>query len=278
MNVLLTGIKGFVGSELDRVLRRENAISVVGIDADNYDDFLKDFCSVNFTDYDYVIHCGAIADSTEKSNILWEMNYKASVRIARECEDANTNLIFISSAASITPTTPYGWSKHCAEFYMQQKVVGPNLCILRPFNIWGFDENKDNDKKSIVGKIINNKLPYIYKGCKRDFIYVSDVVSAIQSVVHDWTPGVFSLGTTKATNIDKLVNTLYAEADMKSSIPVVKCPPDIQVSLVAEERDLLPDWEATPIDEHFLALSKYLKEKNKKSVYQDMFTEAGGVQ
>ncbi|MCY3739920.1 MAG: NAD(P)-dependent oxidoreductase [Candidatus Poribacteria bacterium] len=263
MRVLLTGNKGFIGREIKEVLTKENALAVHGEDSDNYRAFLHWFEDTDFSYYDLVIHCGAISDSRQCDNELWQMNYQASCQIARACEQSNTKLLFISSAAAIEPDTPYGWSKHCAEFYMQQKVAGMNLCILRPFNVWSFDES-EKANPSIVYKIITGRLQQVYWRCQRDFIHITDVVSAVQQVIHNWTPGTFELGTAQPTDIVTLVNHLYDGVDcLKAGVgpkpPVVsECP--ISEHLVARHEHLLPNWQATPISEHL----EYLKEQMRK--------------
>ena len=227
MRVLLTGNKGFIGREIEEVLTKENAIEVHGLDCDfdfkRWRVLFRDFRDTRRREryYDYVIHCGAVADSGETGNLLWQLNYQASCEIADYCERTDTKLIFISSAAAIQPDTAYGWSKQCAEFYMQQEVAGMNLCILRPFNVWGFDES-EKANPSIVYKILTGQLKEVYWRCVRDFIYISDVVSAVQQVVHDWTPGIFSIGTAEPTSVSALAIFLYGNVDVENPPPICR--------------------------------------------------------
>lgn len=255
MRVLLTGNKGFIGQEIEEVLSKENAIEVVGLDCDGL--FSKfEYAFEHFEAYggivDCVIHCGAISDSRVLDNSLWQLNYHATCKIAEYCEATDTRLIYISSAAAIQPATPYGWSKNCSEFYLNHRVAGMNLCILRPFNVWGFDEG-ERATPSIVYKILTRQLEVVYADCVRDFICLSDVVSAVQQAVHHWTPGTFSVGTAHPTKILALVETI---SDMK--LQIVECP--VKKEVVADASDLLPDWVASPITEHYVYLRElYLK-------------------
>lgn len=258
MRVLLTGNKGFIGREIEEVLTKENAIEVVGLDCDGlFDKF--EYAFEHFQLYggivDCVIHCGAISDSRATGNLLWQLNYHATCKIAEYCEATDTRLIFMSSAAAIAPSTAYGWSKNCAEFYLNHRVAGMNLCILRPFNVWAFDEDTKTSP-SIVYKILTGQLEVIYANCVRDFIYLTDVVDAVQQVVNThWTPGTFSLGTAHPTTILELVE-MISDAEL----PIVECP--IEKERVAKVSELLPDWEATPITEYY-AYSKEVYEKRK---------------
>lgn len=261
MRILLTGHKGFLGRQIYKGLN--NTHDIKGFDCDSEFDLFVDMFRELMSDddiYDLVIHNGALSNSQVTDNLLWELNYKASIRIADYCEHTHTKLIFISSAAAIDPDIPYGWSKHCAEYYMSQVVTSRNLCILRPYNIWDYDE-VGKESPSIVYKILAGKLERAYNGCLRDFVHVTNVANAIRRVVYDWEHGVFSIGTAKPTNIATLVDQLYQNGNKfkhpKPSI-VNECP--IKERLVANPEDLLPNWEATPLDDYFQELQRYLIE------------------
>ena len=252
MRILITGHKGFLGSQLYKNLQDRHEVH--GLDCGTYQEF-----EVAFRDFkrrggkhDIVLHCGAVSNSEDTSNTLWQLNYQASTQIADYCDQTNTKLIFISSATAIEPETPYGWSKHCAEFYMHQKVAGMNLCILRPFNIWAFDE-EGKANTSIVYKMLTRSLKQIYSGCTRDFIYISDVVTAVTKVVEDWRAGTYDIGTAEPTDIDTLANHLYV--DTPKPPVLAECP--IKERLVARAKHLLPNWEADSIFEHLVKLREH---------------------
>lgn len=261
MRVLLTGHKGFLGRYIHRILKFNDAHDVYGFDCDsNYDVFVDMFQELKCdgVKFDLIVHCGALSNSQVTDNLLWQLNYRASTKFADYCEQTDIKLIFISSAAAIDPDVPYGWSKHCAEFYMSQKVAEMNLCILRPFNIWDYDE-EGKESPSIVYKILAGKLAQAYEGCLRDFVHVSDVANAVLRVVNDWEPGVFDIGTAQPTNIATLVNQLYQNGNKyKQPKPTIvnECP--IRERLVARPEKLLPNWNATPLEEYLVELQKHL--------------------
>lgn len=266
MRILLTGNKGFIGREIEEVLAKENAIEVHGLDCDfDFRKFQGQFAHFRRRGgkFDCIIHCGALSDSRVDGNVLWQLNYQASTEIADYCERTDTKLIFMSSAAAIEPDTAYGWSKHCAEFYMQHEVAGMNLCILRPFNVWSFDE-PEKANPSIVYKILTGKLKQVYWRCTRDFIHISDVVNAVQQVIHNWTPGTYDIGTVQPTDIATLVNHLYNESGVDRWKPPVASACPIKEHPVARAEHLLPNWEADSICEHLPMLSEQLKENYAK--------------
>ena len=275
MRILITGHKGFLGSQLYKKLENKNEVH--GFDCGTYQEF-----EVAFQDFkrrggkfDVFLHCGAVSNSEDTSNTLWQLNYQASTQIADYCEQTDTKLIFISSATAIEPETPYGWSKHCAEFYMRQKIAGMNLCILRPYNIWGFEE-KGKENPSIVYKILTGQLTQVYWNCERDFIYISDVMSTVLQVVNNWTPGIFSVGTAKATDISTLVNYLYEGSGCRYPKPPVTAECPITQKLVATAGECLPNWKATPLSEYFDEMCQFMQ--NETDAWETRYRKEHGLE
>ena len=258
MRIIMTGYQGFLGSHLFEVLKDDHEVH--GFDCGTYQEF-----EVAFQDFkrrggkfDLFLHCGAVSNSEDTSNKLWQLNYQASTQIADYCEQTDTKLLFISSATAIEPQTPYGWSKHCAEFYIRQKIAGINLCILRPYNIWSFNES-DKVNPSIIYKILTGKLEKVYWRCTRDFIHVDDVVTAVTKVVEDWSPGTFSVGTAEPTDLSSLVSRLYLQSGCTYPKPPVvpECP--IAERLVAARDDLLPEWKPASISKYINDLQAFMQ-------------------
>lgn len=214
---------------------------VRGLDAGDYKNF--EWQLENLKDdghaYDMLIHCGAVSDSNVQGNHLWQMNYQATCELGKFCEERNMRMIFMSSGAAIDPDTSYGWSKKCAEYYLNHTVMGLNLCILRPYNIWGFDEEK-KQSPSIVYKIMTGQLAVIYKNCERDFVYVEDVVTSIHRLVSEWQPGTFEIGSCIATEIESIVSAVFTNNFFRNHPCYVskECP--ITLSLKASAGNLIP--------------------------------------
>ena len=249
MRIVITGHRGFIGSKVVDALKSEHEI--YGITCANYQDFENEltFLESCFTDFDLLIHCGAITDPNA-GNRLWQMNYKATQDIGGMCKGRGAKMIFISSAAAVEPANPYGWSKMFAEIYLRYAEYTDwhrdNLCILRPYNVWGFD-----DGKSPVWKLIHDKLPQLYRGYTRDFTYVYDVVKAITSVVSDWRSETYDVGTCAPTLITDL-----AEAIGVHTLEIVDCPDEIKLVSVACPDNLIPGYSADNILKHLAFIKK----------------------
>ena len=257
MKILLTGHKGFVGRRLHAALHEHE---VTGLDCDNDIEAFRLPYGCNF---DVVIHCGGLADSSAAGNQLWQLNYKATADIADFCAETKTKLIFFSSAAAHNPHSDYGWSKHCAEFYIRT-VCNVKPCILRPFNIWSYDEAPP---RSIVALLLNEKLRSVYRGCLRDFVNVDDIVDAVLLVVEKLVDendihGTFSLGTGAATDVETLADLLYAGTNIYRPAVVERLPAGFVKRVVAQKLNLLPDWEPTPLSEHFSKMKEIFDESH----------------
>ena len=247
-NILLTGSSGWVGKKLCNRLSEDYAVST--LDTLDYNEFvsaIKDFKKWGYR-YEAVIHCGAISDSSAQDNLLWQMNYQATRDLTDFCRDGNFKMIFISSCAAQAPDIPYGWSKYIGEEYVRHS--GIHNCILRPCNIWGFDEG-EKKQPSIVYKTMTRTLPVVYEGCVRDFVYVEDVLDGIISVVEQWVPGMWELGTAEPTEIANLVENLYGNSIFGRPPLLNECP--ITPRRVANADYLLPNWNFSP-------LSRYMEE------------------
>ncbi len=143
MRVLVTGSHGYIGSILVPMLLSEGH-EVLGLDSNLYENCLfgdakpdtpgmkKDIRDIGLSDLrgvDAVIHLAALPDdplSDLDPRLTFEINYKASVRLARLAKESGVSrLIFSSSCstygasgdemltetANFHPVTPYGESK-----------------------------------------------------------------------------------------------------------------------------------------------------------------------
>lgn len=169
----------------------------------------------------YIPYCEANPDMTLQINTVGTQNVLSSLNSYSK----NTKLIFASSAAvykdsnqsmledgALEPKEIYGHSKLFAEHLIPLSKI-ENYNILRIFNIYG-----KNDTNPHVIPIILEQLKrgtQVQLGNKdtcRDFIYIDDIVSAIDCVI---TQGknkeVYNIGTGKCysiENITKLVNQI----------------------------------------------------------------------
>ena len=200
MNILITGARGFIGSHLVKSLPEHN---VVTWDKDIKDFYLDD--TINF-----VVHLAALANvrqSLENPEIYWTVNVEYSKRIFNACK--NIPMVYASSScAKEWWLSPYGTTKKTMEELAHDGHVG-----LRFTTVWG-DGTRDN---MLMGRIKNKTLKYKTNHI-RDFIHVSDVVSAIKLFIDTGTEdkkNIYDVGSGKGIRIDEYVESLGIDVPLK---------------------------------------------------------------
>ena len=235
--VLVTGSSGFVGSKLSSLLIKQGA-NVIEFDKENGDD-ITDFESLTcFGEIDIIFHLAAImfVPFTQKNpQITYSVNVLGTLNILELARISNSKLVFTSSYVYGNPEKLPVSEKHelkPTNTYSKSKILGEEMCkifnqdyevpvtILRPFNIYGKGQNDNFLIPLIVsqlnsGKIIlNSKLP------KRDFIHVSDVVSAyIKAGIYSANNfDIFNIGSGVSISVENLVDKIIYLSDKKPNV------------------------------------------------------------
>ena len=222
MNIFITGIAGFLGSNLAHYLVNNNH-KVFG--NDNFIGGYKDNLSNKFTFYesdccdfktmkkdlkniDIVIHCAATAYeglSVFSPSFVTKNIYEASVStFSAAIENKVKKIIFCSSMArygeqnypftedmKTLPQDPYGIAKVAAEETLKNlcNVHGVDWTILVPHNIVGPRQKYDDPYRNVLSIFLNRMLlkkPAIIYGDgsqKRCFSYIDDCINCIEKTL-----------------------------------------------------------------------------------------------
>jgi ADP-L-glycero-D-manno-heptose 6-epimerase len=187
LKVLVTGSKGFIGSNLIKRLILEG-YKVVGLDKEYLEDEEWDQKLMFYLDSqnpDVIYHVGACSDtlSLEVQDMMIK-NYQSTKILVDWCKQNNKKIIYSSSAANYGtngryPSNLYGWSKYVGEGY----VISNDGIALRYFNVFGPGEHNKGKMASFYYQTfvkINSGYPIILFPNRptRDFIYIEDVVEA----------------------------------------------------------------------------------------------------
>lgn len=218
MNVLITGVAGFMGSHLaDEFLKRGH--KVIGIDnliggykenvpfgVEFYEEDLSDFDKIKniFNGVDLVIHtaCTAYEGLSVFSPALVTKNtsYITATALSASVRAGVKKFVHMSSMArygtqDIVPFTedmipkpqdPYGIAKYASELFVKNicDTHGMKYVILVPHNIIGprqkYNDPYRNVASIMINRMLQGKQPIIYGGeQKRCFSFIKDVINPI---------------------------------------------------------------------------------------------------
>ena len=172
MEVLITGDKGFIGSNLVNYLNNYN---IYGIDYPN------NVLTSVLPPVDCVIHLAAstgVRSSHKNPKAYFNNNLKTTKRIFDHYKD--TKILFASTSSVYELQSPYSMSKYACEL-----IAPDNVVIMRFFTVWG-EQNYRTDM--LYGMAMNDQLNYITDH-KRDFTHVYDVCRAIKILIEKGVGG-----------------------------------------------------------------------------------------
>jgi len=217
MKILVTGHKGFIGSNIALYLQSQ------GHEVEGWEWMPGVIPSTE--DYDWCIHTGAISSTTYPDvNQILEQNFEFSVRLAQVCENFGTNLQYASSASvygnmkpthftedgPLYPQSPYAWSKYLFDRFINQFIDEFEITIqgFRYFNVYGRSgEEHKGDMASPYTKFTkqaqDNGFITLFENSemyKRDFVCVEDVCKLHEKMFDVNAKGIFNVGTGSPTS------------------------------------------------------------------------------
>lgn len=234
MKILITGVAGFIGSNLaDYLLRKGHEI--IGIDNLSYGlleqvppgvnfhklSILNNEIYTLFNDVDAVFHLAAkncIADCQLDPVETANINVTGTVNIFEASKQANVKKVIYAESSAVYEGTSSFPSREKDEapesFYAISKMAGKlfadaynrfselNLIALRYFNVYGPKQDYRRSIPPLMCALIINLLkgdrPVIYGDGKkrRDFIYIDDINRFHELIMKDEsvTRGTFNLG------------------------------------------------------------------------------------
>lgn len=185
MKILLTGHKGFIGSNFLKYLNDYS------FDTYEWGDEIP-----KISNYDWVFHIGAISSTTETDvEKVMRQNYDFTCWLIDECIRHDVNLQYSSSASvyglkteftessPVDPRTPYAWSKYMTEKYCENRKHRNIIQGFRYFNVYGPGEQHKGRMASVAFQMNekhknNEEIKLFPRRPKRDFVYIKDVISA----------------------------------------------------------------------------------------------------
>ena len=232
--ILVTGSKGFIGTQVVKALKKSEVIED-SINSKRID--LKKMVEVMKLDKsDIVIHLGGKTTKGLDWNEYFNNNVLGTSNILEYCIIKKIKkLIFVSSYVygnpkyspidekhPISPHNAYSKSKYLAEqlceFY--SKNFNLNVTILRPFNIFGKTLPNNFLIPNLINSIkTNKKVTIVNKNSKRDFLHVKDFVDVILKIKdYDFKFEVFNVGSGKSYSFNDVIEKIEKNSSKKLNL------------------------------------------------------------
>lgn len=292
MNLLITGIHGFVGSNLVKALKANHTIYGLDIVAPEKDGVEKTFSwadleNGSIPEVDAIIHlAGKAHDTKNKSaaDIYFKINTDLTKKIFDYFIEHSTTkkFIFFSSVKAAVdkvpgevltedvtpcPVGPYGESKVRAEEYILSKLSneperfqGRDVIILRPCMIHG-PGNKGN--LNLLYGVISKGIPWPLGAFenRRTFTSIDNLTFVISGILEKPIEnGVYNMADDEALSTNELIGVICGAMDKKARI--WKLPKGL-INLMAKTGDILHlplnTFRLTKLTENYVASNAKIK-------------------
>ena len=243
MNILITGVHGFVGSNLVKALGSENTIYGLDIVAPQKEGVVKtyswnDLEEGNIPEVDAIIHLAGKAHDTKnrsKAQVYFDINTGLTQKIYDYFLISSAKkFIFLSSIKAAvdqvvgdvltediipSPKGPYGESKFKAEEYIRSKwPVDKSVYILRPCMIHG-PGNKGN--LNLLYQVVSKGIPWPLGAFenRRTFTSIGNLCVVIEGLLtKPVASGVYHMADDEALSINELIEIICNALGKKAHI------------------------------------------------------------
>lgn len=251
MKILITGVHGFVGSNLVKALSKEHEIFGLDIIAPQKDGVKTTFgwehldntsyvstgsTTVGLPEVDAIIHLAGKAHDTKNQSVA-ETYFKVNTELTKKIYDyflksSAKKFIFFSSVKSAadrvegefvdenvipSPKGPYGESKIAAERYIQSKM-DKRTYILRPCMIHG-PGNKGN--LNLLYGVVSKGIPWPLGAFdnRRTFTSIDNLCYIIEGLLtKDVESGVYNINDDEAVSTNELIEIICEAMGKKAHI------------------------------------------------------------
>lgn len=291
-SILITGIHGFVGSNLVKALKDNHTIYGLDIIAPEKDGVEKTFSwedldDGNIPEVDAIIHLAGKAHDTKNKSAA-DIYFRINTGLTKKIFDYFTEhsstkkFIFFSSVKAAVdkvpgevltedvtpcPVGPYGESKVRAEKYILTKLrnepgrfQGRDVIILRPCMIHG-PGNKGN--LNLLYGVISKGIPWPLGAFenRRTFTSIDNLTFVISGILEKPIEnGVYNMADDEALSTNELIGVICGAMDKKARI--WKLPKGL-INLMARTGDILHmplnTFRLTKLTENYVASNAKIK-------------------
>lgn len=247
MKILITGINGFVGSNILKSLINSHELIGLDITSTKGDSLIKIYSWIELDvipNVDTIIHLAGKAHDTRNTSdaqSYFDINTGLTQKIFDKFLESDAKkFIFFSSVKAASekvigdfltediipsPVGPYGESKIKAEQYIlnkidenQDKMVGKKVYILRPCMIHG-PGNKGN--LNLLYKVVSKGIPWPLGSFdnKRSFTSIDNLSFIIEKIINmDIESGIYHIGDDDPLSTNQLIGLISESVGKKSHI------------------------------------------------------------
>lgn len=243
MNILITGIHGFVGSNLVQALKGQHTLYGLDIKKPHKDGVAKTFLwedleKGSLPSMDAIIHLAGKAHDVKNQSgaeVYFQVNTELTKKIYEYFRKSSAQkFIFFSSVKAAAdfvdgdvltediiphPVGPYGESKIKAEEYIQaHPIESKQVYILRPCMIHG-PGNKGN--LNLLYGVVSKGIPWPLGAFenRRTFTSIDNLIYVIQGLLtQNVNSGVYHMGDDESLSTNELVETICEALGKKPRI------------------------------------------------------------
>lgn len=243
MKVLITGVHGFVGSNLVEALKKEHTIYGLDIVAPVKDGVEETFSWEDLDagivpEVDAIVHLAGKAHDTKNQSAA-EVYFKVNTGLTQKifdyflAQDSIKKFVFFSTAKAAAdkvegvltedvvpaPVGPYGESKIAAEKYILEHMpADKQVYIFRPCMIHG-PGNKGN--LNLLYNVVSKGIPWPLGAFenRRTFTSVENICFAVNGVLTKDVPsGIYNMGDDEALSTNELIEEICRSLGKKARI------------------------------------------------------------
>jgi len=272
--ILITGHRGFVGTNFYRSYANDRNVTITGIDLKDGLD-VREFVKHNKEQYDIVIHLAAIVGgrltiensplsvatdlSIDSEIINWALKTKpkrfiyfsSSAAYPIDLQSAVFSVRLKEELLDLTnisnPDLTYGWSKLTGEYLCQfLEAEGIRTHVFRPFSGYGTDQDTSYPFPKFIERASKRMDPFEIWGNgeqTRDFIHITDIVNAVKTAIDLNIQGPVNLGLGRQTSFNELATMVTNIAGYQPEFQHITTAPVGVTHRIADSDKLLSFYQ-----------------------------------